>query len=362
MFKKKQVLVSVCIPVYNTEKYLHACLDSLVNQTFLFNEINDNPFEVIVVDDCSPGKDDEGNDCGKIVSDFAKKVSFPVRYFLNKENLSVFEVRRKSVYNAKGKYILFLDSDDYLLPNAIQIMFYAAESDQCDYVHTKIKLCNTGNLEKNIINYFIRKSSLIYPAFLSNEKLRQEYFFNSSINGLVISKLFSRELLLKCYDNIPPVYCNLSEDGLLSFIISLFAQKYKGIITETYAYNLNVGMTAKIKITTLDKWKSQCSASTVYTVIFDWMKTHEIPDDIKECISEQCNATLLNLAYTYRRGVDASIKDQALSMFYDYWGKSYVEKAFEYIDSKKARHCHKIFFPFYLETKHSVYPAPALFD
>ena len=90
--------ISVIIPVYNTAKYLKKCLESIVNQEF-------KDLEIIIVNDGSTDNSEE------IIKEFQKK--YEVKYYI-KENTGVAETRNVGVKLAKGKYICFVDSDDYL--------------------------------------------------------------------------------------------------------------------------------------------------------------------------------------------------------------------------------------------------------
>ena len=109
-------MISVCIPVYNSEKYLLKCLESLANQTF-------KDFEVIVIDDCSSGTNESGWNCKKICKVFSKQTKFKVLYYRSYRKLGCLESRRNATYHAKGDYIFFLDSDDSLKPECLEKLY-----------------------------------------------------------------------------------------------------------------------------------------------------------------------------------------------------------------------------------------------
>ena len=92
-------IVSVIVPVYKVENVLHYCIDSILNQTY-------KNFELILVDDGSP------DNSGKICDEYAKKDNrIKVIY---KENGGVSSARNCGIDAAKGKYVCFVDSDDYV--------------------------------------------------------------------------------------------------------------------------------------------------------------------------------------------------------------------------------------------------------
>ncbi len=99
---------TVVIPVYKVEKYIAACLDSVLAQTL-------KDFEIIAVDDCG------GDNSIKIVEEYAKKDS-RIRIIYQETNQGVAAARNIALDNAKGKYLFCLDSDDWIAPNTLQIL------------------------------------------------------------------------------------------------------------------------------------------------------------------------------------------------------------------------------------------------
>ena len=95
--------VSVIVPIYNVEKYLKKCLDSLVNQTL-------DDIEIILVNDGS--KDNSKQIAEKFANDYPNKI-----IYLEKENGGLSSARNYGLKHAKGDYISFVDSDDYVSKN-----------------------------------------------------------------------------------------------------------------------------------------------------------------------------------------------------------------------------------------------------
>ena len=111
--------ISVIIPVYNVEKYLSRCLESVLTQT----NIN---IEVIAINDGSSDNSPE------ILTNFAKKYS-SLKLF-NQTNQGVSMARKKGIDNARGEYILFLDADDFLEPESLNILYKKAVETNADMV------------------------------------------------------------------------------------------------------------------------------------------------------------------------------------------------------------------------------------
>ena len=113
--------VSVIVPVYKVEKYLHRCVDSILNQTF-------TDFELILVDDGSP------DNCGAICDEYAAKDSRIV--VIHQENRGQAAARNRALDVARGEWIAFVDSDDWVHPRFLEILLGNALKNQA-----KISIC-----------------------------------------------------------------------------------------------------------------------------------------------------------------------------------------------------------------------------
>ncbi len=110
-------LISVIVPIYNVEKYLPECLESIINQSY-------KNLEILLIDDGSTDR------CGEICKSYAKKDK---RIFIiSQTNQGLSEARNVGIRNAKGKYLYFADSDDYLALDAIEMLYQAAVSTSSD--------------------------------------------------------------------------------------------------------------------------------------------------------------------------------------------------------------------------------------
>ena len=110
--KKNNPLVSVIVPVYNVGNYLEKCLNSIVKQTY-------HNFEVILIDDGS--EDMSGDICDR----YAFKYDY-IRVY-HQDNKGVVSARSVGIYNAKGKYIAFVDSDDWIEETFLSVLVETIE-------------------------------------------------------------------------------------------------------------------------------------------------------------------------------------------------------------------------------------------
>lgn len=102
-------MISVIIPVYNTEKYLYNCLNSVLNQTY-------NDFEVICINDCSTDSSPE-------ILEYYSKKDERIKVIHNESNKGQGYSRNRGLEIAKGEYIFFLDSDDWIEPNSFELLY-----------------------------------------------------------------------------------------------------------------------------------------------------------------------------------------------------------------------------------------------
>jgi len=112
--------ISVIVPVYKTEEYIYRCIDSILYQTFA-------DFECILVDDHSPGI------CPQICDEYAKKDS-RIKVIHNKNNTGSSLSRKIGFEHSSGDYIQFIDSDDWLEPNMLEMLYAAAIGENADIV------------------------------------------------------------------------------------------------------------------------------------------------------------------------------------------------------------------------------------
>lgn len=123
------MLISIIVPVYNVEPYLEQCIDSILNQSF-------RDFELILVDDGSPDR------CGEICDRYAA-ADDRIRV-IHQKNGGVSAARNAGMEVSKGKYIVFVDSDDMVHPLYLEHLYKAIQKHNAD-----ISMCWFSRFEKN---------------------------------------------------------------------------------------------------------------------------------------------------------------------------------------------------------------------
>ena len=169
--------VSVIIPVYNAENYLKECIDSVINQTF-------QDLEIICVDDCST------DNSLKILKEYAVQDN-RLKVIALEQNIKQGGARNRALDIAKGKYIMFVDSDDYLALDAVEKFYYAMIKNDVDVV---IGSLNNFNTDKNTEGLFLEMKRYANAT----KKDEGKYDISQNFNGYrvgPVAKLYKKALI-----------------------------------------------------------------------------------------------------------------------------------------------------------------------
>lgn len=165
--------ISVIVPVFKAEKYLSKCIESILTQSFA-------NFELILIDDGSP-------DCSGLICDEWSKKDIRIRVF-HQKNLGVSAARNKGLDEACGKYIAFVDSDDWVLPDYLLRLYEAlAENGKGLVVAGALKYFERNQAERVIILPDVCVDNNIGHFFVEYELYKY---------GFSCSKLYNRELII----------------------------------------------------------------------------------------------------------------------------------------------------------------------
>ncbi|MBQ3442326.1 MAG: glycosyltransferase family 2 protein [Selenomonadaceae bacterium] len=223
---QKNYAISVIIPLYNAEKYIAECLDSLLIQTF-------QDFEVIVVDDCST------DDSASIVKGYISKFNGRIKLTKTEKNLKHPGASRNiGLSLASGEYIQFLDADDFLLGSALETSYNAAIKYDADIVNTssyyRLNSPNDVFVYKDGFSQNLEdKTELTVDN--PNENFRRLFYGKGEGNfNSCWSKLFRRDFLIKNKIIFPNL--SIAEDVIFVMKAYSHAKKFLRITTPLYFY------------------------------------------------------------------------------------------------------------------------------
>ena len=209
--------VSVIVPVYKAEKYLHRCIDSILNQTI-------SDLEVILINDCSPDKSEE------IIKQYVAKD--PRVFFINHEkNQGPMMARYHGYSQASGDYITFVDGDDYLPVDALKCLLDAAFTTSSDIVSGYIQKVNqkgvipNGRLNNNL-SYGSDRLSVFKDLLIGN--------IGHNLCGKLFKSHLFKEFTYKNFENF-----RNGEDAILFYSIISNIEKMTCIDVVVYYYYMN---------------------------------------------------------------------------------------------------------------------------
>lgn len=213
--------LSVIVPVYNTEKYLRECIDSILAQTF-------TDFELILVDDGSTDKS------GLICDEYAKKDERI--QVIHQKNGGVTRARKNGVRGASGTYFCFIDSDDWTHPEMFEQMI-----DKCVETNADIAVCDvcrescpkSQSVPSLVAEGYYNKTGLqnkIFPTMLMDVRSRRP-----GILGSLCNKLFHKKVLEQVLWEVDDSFI-YAEDTLVSYAALLSAESVYILRKELYHY------------------------------------------------------------------------------------------------------------------------------
>ena len=206
-------LVSILIPVYNTEDYLPKCLDSIVNQTY-------SNLQVVIIDDGSK----DASLC--IAQKYVKQ--YPYIEVYHQENQGVASTRNNLLNKAKGDYVLFVDSDDWCELDMVDFLINKAIANNADIVTCSM----VKNDEPFVSNIFLEE-------IWDQEKAVLEFLRHKIFNGSLCNKLIKTSLLHNLRFHCEIFY---GEDAL--FIWNVLQKVNQVLITDRELYHYRVNDTS----------------------------------------------------------------------------------------------------------------------
>lgn len=223
-------MLSVIVPIYNVEKYIRQCVESIINQTY-------RDLEIILVNDGST------DGCQKICNEYAKSDSRVI--VVNKENGGLVSARKAGLKIAKGEYVTYVDGDDWIDDGAYSDMIINITSSDADvimYGHYE----NIENTQTEVYygvepGIYDRKKMIkkLYPQLIAGET-----FFEWKIFPAVWDMIIKRELLEKSQFDVDDDI-SIGEDAACKFPCLLLANKV--MICEKAYYHYRQTLTSMIK-------------------------------------------------------------------------------------------------------------------
>ena len=284
-------IISIIVPIYNVGKYLPRCIDSILNQTF-------KNFELIIVNDGST------DNSGVVCDDYTKKDT-RIK-IIHKSNGGVSSARNAGLYLAKGKYIGFVDPDDYIDKNMYEKLYRLCIDNNSDIAICRFNREINGNIQNKEGTEEIIK--------LNNVEAMNELFKGNLYRFSLCNKLFSN----KCFNDVLFPEGRIHED--LSTTYRLFANS-KSSIYINYCGYIYVKRENSILTSIFNEKRLQA--------FIGWDEIIEFMDKNYKELNNQVIATFTywcmdNISYILKQVNDFDKKKKYLSRIKEYTTKYYI--------------------------------------
>lgn len=208
-------LITVVVPIYKVEKYLKECVDSIIGQSY-------SNLEIILVDDGSP------DECGTICDEYKQKDRRIT--VIHQENKGLSDARNSAIDIAQGKYITFVDSDDFISENMIECLYQQMQLNHADIaVSSQESFYEDGSTESNSH----KNQIFIY----TKEKALDCFLFNDYLTPCVCGKLYRIDL----WDNVRCPKGKLFEDQYTTYKLIDLCEKIVFVTVPMYHYRKRSG-------------------------------------------------------------------------------------------------------------------------
>ena len=219
--------ITVIVPVYNVEHYLNKCLDSLINQTY-------KNLEIIVINDGST------DNSGKICQEYAQKDNRII--YIEKENGGQSEARNMGLDRMTGSYVTFVDSDDWVEPDYVEVLYNKLIEYQADIAVGNYYSYN----EQEGIFYFHIFGDSCYEKVYDNVSIFENLYESQEMKSFSLISVWGKLYRVDLVKHLRFDIGKLGEDGYLNQKIYLLAEKTIYLNKGLYAYRQREGSSSRI--------------------------------------------------------------------------------------------------------------------
>lgn len=283
--QESNALVSIIVPVYNVEEYLKKCVESILKQSY-------KKIEIILVDDGST--DLSGEICDRYAQEDSRV------HVIHKENAGLVSARQAGLQKAEGKYIGFVDGDDYIGERMFAHLVENIEITDADFVHSGFMIARKREscFEDTVIDFHNREDK---ENFLGGYVL--DYASNKRISPAIWSKLFKAELIKSAYDAVPDTQM-VGEDWISLVECVLRSKRISLLNAADYHYTVREGSLSHPKDSNGLTWQPG-----FYKAVEDILKRHDCYEGQKKWLDDLFMNLIKNTIYE-------KFKDRFLMMRY----------------------------------------------
>lgn len=286
----KKNIVSIIIPIYNSEKYLNRCLSSITEQTY-------SNIEIVLIDDGST------DDSLSICLDWKNKDDRILVF--SKENGGQGSARNYGIKVSSGEYIVFVDSDDYIHPQMIEVLIHVAINHVVDIVQCSYQEVDEG---VSVIDFDDIKLSEVHCVIDNDRKSRYLCWYTEDI--IPVNKLIRKELLADLSFPLGMYY----EDKHLMFRLRYYADTIATIDNKLYYYVQTSGSTMR------QDWNDKrfTSSFRIINDLADFCLEHDLTENYKAELSGDLRKLLSLYYHASSDKIFYKYQDEVVTTLYKY--------------------------------------------
>ena len=260
---KTSIYYSICIPVYNMEKYLEISILSVLNQSF-------RNFEIIIINDFSSDESE------KIIKKFQYENS-RIKLINNKENLGIYRSRVEAIRNAKGNYIIFLDPDDLLPnPNILRDLYEFNSIHNEDILEFSVIIQKEDHrlyysLDHRVNHYHNYNQSIISQPYLSNILFFENNEYSPVFCRCIWNKMVRKEIFYKNRTSTKKHF-DFAEDTIINILNYEYASNFSNLNLIGYMYNVRKDSISHINKNKEINFKISCCLFYFYQLFYKYIK------------------------------------------------------------------------------------------
>lgn len=304
--------ISIIVPIYNVEKYLEKCLESLATQTF-------EDIEIICINDAS-------TDLSESIA--ANYVSKDRRFRLinHKRNMGTSQARKHGVEVSSGDYILFVDSDDWLEPFACEYLYETMKREQVDILQYGTNVIPAAPMSEEMltwINNFLRP----FEMRVEGSEILNKCFVEDKFDFNITDKMWNGDICRKAFSEIENSHIVAAEDRYAFFVMAFYSRSYLGLCdAKFYNYNVGVGITGGDTLD-LQRFENRCSGVETVRCVRRFLDQKKAFEQLSKEYEQFENKLLWDVVDCWYNKLDATNYGKGYDLLIKYWGAEKIVPA-----------------------------------
>ena len=296
--------ISIIVPVYNTEKYLEKCLDSLLSQSF-------EDIEIICIDDASTDNS----------LDIIRKntmMDSRIKLITHATNQGTLCARKHGVEYATGQYLMFVDSDDWLDLDACKYLAQYMNEKEVDILQYGTNVIEATPLSNDTLEW-IENFLEPYDNEVLGKDILEKCFLEDCFDFNITDKVWNANLCKKAFEKLEEIHLIASEDRYVFFVLAYHAHSYIGVRNARfYNYNVGVGVTGGDKLD-IDRFEKRCTGAEATKAVWRFLNNENKLQELSSLYQNFEEKIIRDCVYCWYTKLDDSDKNTGYDILLKYW-------------------------------------------